>query len=96
MIEINNHGDLKLYNYYVIRDSKLFMVNRKDILADEICCYVGSTPSTPPDIELHREIKRSGGEFEDLHSVVNMDYFQPGEIKNYILDIGEFKDWWTK
>ncbi len=101
LIKIESQKDCQMYVKYVVRDGELYKVEKiKDINKDEIFCGVSGTPSTPPDIVLYRGIKSPMYVDEDfsypyqtLSEVINMDYFTPIGIKNYILDIGVFKDW---
>lgn len=98
MKEILTNTDVKLYEYYVVRNNKLFMINKYDINIGEMYCYPAATPSTPPDIMLLKD--KRGVEkdpfyaFDPTENVINMDYFNPVGIKNYILNIGKFKNWW--
>lgn len=97
MREITSLKDLELYKPYVIRDNKLYMLDSiKKIPNGEIYCSVGTTPSTPADIVLYRDIRDDNtmAGFNTINEVINMDYYNPIGIKNFILDPTDFKDWW--
>ena len=104
LIKIEAIKDCKLYSNYVVRNGELYLAEKlKDINPDEIFCSVGSTPSSPSDIVLYRDIKTPiyvdenfSFPYTTLSEVINIDYFNPLGIKNYILDIGVFKDWYEK
>lgn len=42
---------LNLYKHYVVRNDVMIEIEKKDIKDNEPLLYIGSTPSTPPDIE---------------------------------------------
>lgn len=102
LIKIETPIDCVMYSKYVIRDGELYIAEKlKDINPDEIFCGVVTSPSSPPDIVLYRAVKTPmyvdeefSYPYTTLSDVTNMDYFNPFHIKNYILGIGEFKDWY--
>lgn len=104
LIKVESQNECKMYAKYVVRDGELYRIlNEKDINPDEIFVGISSTPSTPPDLVLYRAVNTPeyvNPDFSwphtDLSEVINMDYFNPEGIKNYLLDIGEFKNWYDE
>lgn len=95
MGEVKDNKNVK-FGYFVVRDNKLLQTKYKtDILNGETFCFVGTTPSTPPDVVLS-VFKMNVDKLynEKIREVVNVKYFNIGGIKNLILNIGEFKNWW--
>ena len=74
---------------------------REELELNEICCYISTTPSTPADIELtkFKNINNplTQENFDEWHllCITNMDYLNTRDIKNFILGIGEFKNWYN-
>lgn len=98
MIEVKTQSDVELYSYYVVRDNTLFKTkNLNDVNVNEEFCHTFTTPSTPPDVALLVE-RKTNETIKWLNSyikeVINMDYLTPEGIKNFLLGIGEFKNWW--
>jgi hypothetical protein len=42
---------LNLYKHYVVRNNVMLEIDKKEIKENEPTLYIGSTPSTPPDVE---------------------------------------------
>lgn len=42
---------LNLYKHYVVRNDIMLEINKDEILNNETVLYIGSTPTTPSDIE---------------------------------------------
>jgi len=98
MIEVKTQSDVELYSYYVVRDNTLFKTkNLNDVNVNEEFCHTFTTPSTLPDVGLLVE-RKTNETIKWLNSyikeVINMDYLTPEGIKNFLLGIGEFKNWW--
>jgi hypothetical protein len=102
MREILVNGDLTIapFHNYVVRDSKLYVTTKfKGIEEGEIFCDIALTPSTPADFILYRckKVNKTNENmwgYEELFDVTNYDYITPFHIKNIILGIGEFYDWY--
>lgn len=98
MIEVKIQSDVELYNYYFIKDELLYKTkNLNDLEIGDEYCHIFNSPSTPPDIVLVVERKSNHSmKWFNIHlrEVINMDYFNIDGIKNFLLGIGEFKNWW--
>ena len=83
---------------YVVRDNKLYKTeDKEEILDGELYGMFGNTPTTPPDITMTVFKKRIDDTWdEELKMVVNFDYYYYSVIKNYILGVGDFYDWWNE
>lgn len=91
----------KLDNYKdFLRDKKL----KSELLPNEMVCWLHTTPSTPADFCLQK-LKNIEEEvtLENLdmlypqiflEDINNFDYYNIEDIKNFILGIGEFKNWY--
>lgn len=96
-------------DYFVIREDKLIGINHRDwkeIDKGEKYCYIFQTPSTPPDFGLCLMVREDLKEVEGLGitdwgdikllEITNFDYINPKEIKSFILQDKEFKNWYDE
>lgn len=93
---------------YLIREDKLISIPKKkwrEINEGEKYCIIFQTPSTPPDFGLALLIRNELRMVEDflycwddkeLFEVTNYDYLNPRDIKSFILQDKEFKNWYDE
>ena len=81
---------LNLYKHYVVRDNVMIEIEKKDIKDNEPLLYIGSTPSTPPDVEFIFGYKRDGdfdwvnGEFS-----YELGYLYEEHSKNKLIEMSK-------
>jgi hypothetical protein len=88
---------------YVVRDGKLFKTQDKnDIQEGELFGWFSVTPTTPGDTivgvskRIIRDKEQPWSDDEMIRSVINFDYYHHQAIMNYILDDGDFYDYWIE
>lgn len=95
-----------LYKLDNFKDARRDMKLRAELLPDEIFCWLHTTPSTPTDFCLWklRNITTEITQYNMdelipqhmLEDINNFDYYNVKDLTNFILGIGELKDWYDK
>lgn len=106
IVEVLNMNDRPFDGYrwkYVVRDGKLFKTQDKnDIQEGELFGWFSVTPTTPGDTivgvskRIIRDKEQPWSDDEMIRSVINFDYYHHQAIMNYILDDGDFYDYWIE
>jgi hypothetical protein len=81
---------LNLYKHYVVRNDVMLEIDKKEIEENEPTLYIGSTPSTPPDVEFifgfmkNREFDWVNGEFS-----YEIGYLYDDHSKNKLIEMSK-------
>jgi hypothetical protein len=101
MKEILDKKDIKWrgMDYYVLREDKLYKINKSDLIDDETYCITIQSPTTPPNFGLSLRKHNKELTYDNpIREVYNYNYLQSEIIKSYILgiDLDKFKNYWEE
>lgn len=98
MKKITEQEELQLYKYYTVREDSLFLINRYDLSVGELYCLPVIDISNPTEIVLFKGRRGDSPDpfyaFDPTEHVMNVEYYTPEGIKNYLLGNGTFTHWW--
>lgn len=98
MKKITEQEDLQLYKYYTVREDSLFLIDRYDLLVGELYCLPVIDISSPTEIALFKGRRGDSPDpfyaFDPTECVMNVEYYTPEGIKNFLLSKGKFVNWW--
>jgi len=79
---------LNLYKHYVVRNNEMLEINKTKIMENEPVLYIGSTPSTPPDIEFIFGFQKNS-EFDWVNGEFSYEigYLQEEHSKNKLIEM---------
>lgn len=81
---------LNLYKHYVVRNDVMLEIDKKDIKENEPTLYIGSTPSTTPDVEFIFGYFRNG-EFDWVNGefYYEIGYLYDDHSKNKLIEMSK-------
>ena len=81
---------LNLYKHYVVRNDVMLEIDKKEIGENEPTLYIGSTPSTPPDVEFIFGYVRNG-EFDWVNGefYYEIGYLYDDHSKNKLIEMSK-------
>jgi hypothetical protein len=79
---------LNPYKHYVVRNDIMLEIDKKEIKENEPTLYIGSTPSTPPDLEFIFGYVRNG-EFDWVNGEFSYEisYLYDDHSKNKLIEM---------
>ena len=81
---------LNLYKHYVVRNDVMLEIGKKEIKENEPTLYIGSTPSTPPDVEFIFGYVKNG-EFDWVNGEFSYEigYLYDDYSKNKLIEMSK-------
>lgn len=79
---------LNLYKHYVVRDNVMVEIEKKDVRNNEPLLYIGSTPTTPSDIEFVFGYKRDV-DFWNGEISYELGYLYEEHSKNKLIEMSK-------
>jgi len=81
---------LNLYKHYVVRNDIMLEIDKKEIKENEPTLYIGSTPSTPPDVEFIFGFMKNG-EFDWVNGEFSYEigYLYDNHSKNKLIEMSK-------